>query len=186
MVLLAIKFGPPSEGKASSLSIIDQLLLPHREVYIPVLSVSDGWSVIKSMKVRGAPAIAIVAALSLAVEISALRTSQKLSPVAEEVQLFIGGKLDYLVTSRPTAVNLADAVGKLKAITAKEIAKGKGVNGEQLAMAYEAAAEKMLEDDVADNENIGKHGAKWIIENTTAGKKRAGLKILTHCNTGCV
>lgn len=133
---------------------------------------------------RGAPAIAIVAALSLAVEISALRTAHKLSSVAEEVRVFIEEKLDYLVTSRPTAVNLADAVGKLKAIVAKEVAKGDTVNGDQIARSYEQAAEKMLEDDVGDNEHIGEHGAEWIKENTAAGKEGIQMKVLTHCNTG--
>ena len=184
MVLEAIRFEPPSDGKPSKLQILDQLLLPHREHYIPISSASDGWSAIKAMKVRGAPAIAIVAALSLAVEISALRTAHKLSSVAEEVKVFIEEKLNYLVTSRPTAVNLADAVGKLKAMIGKEVAKGNTVNGDQVAQSYEQAAEKMLEDDVADNEHIGEHGAEWIKQNTTAGKKGTQMKVLTHCNTG--
>jgi len=94
--------------------------------------------------------------------------------------------LDYLVTSRPTAVNLADAVGKLKAVLEKEAAKGGAVNGDQIARTYEAAAERMLEDDVADNEHIGEHGARWIMKNTAAGKEGTKMKVLTHCNTGYV
>ena len=184
MVLEAIRFEGATDRQAASLLIIDQLLLPHREFYISVSSASDGWAAIKAMRVRGAPAIAIVAALSLAVEISALRIAGKLSSVADEVKLFIDEKLDYLVTSRPTAVNLADAVGKLKAIIAKEVAKGNKVDGDQVARVYEQAAERMLEDDVADNKNIGEHGATWIRENTVAGKEGNKIKVLTHCNTG--
>ena len=52
-----------------SLSVLDQLLLPHRLEYEPVVDSKDAWRVIRSMQVRGAPLIAIVAALGLAVEV---------------------------------------------------------------------------------------------------------------------
>lgn len=184
MVLQAIIFEAGPGDKASSLSILDQLLLPHQEIYIPISSASDGWSAIKSMKVRGAPAIAIVAALSLAVEVSELRATKKLSSSPEEVQLFVTEKLDYLVTSRPTAVNLADAVAKLKKIVEKAATKERTATGLDIARAYEVAAEKMLEDDVADNEHIGEHGARWIKMNSEAARQGRKVKVLTHCNTG--
>jgi len=140
------------------------------------------------MKVRGAPAIAIVAALALAVEISNARTTGKLSSGADSVRALIGERLDYLKTSRPTAVNLADAVGKLKIVVKRE-ALEQGATGETVAEKYILAAEIMLVQDVEDNEAIGRHGAKWIQEHTVAGRrqsqvKSSELKILTHCNTG--
>lgn len=172
MVLQAIKY---SRGQ---LEILDQLKLPHAEEYDGIYSSTDAWHAIKDMRTRGAPAIAIVAALALAVEL----TNTKLSSVAEEVKIFITEKLDYLVTSRPTAVNLADAAGKLRKIT-EEAAASEGASGEAVREAYVAVAEKMLVDDVSDNENIGKHGAEWIMKNTEAGKK-GPVSMMTHCNTG--
>ncbi|CAN9389485.1 unnamed protein product [Alternaria sp. RS040] len=172
MVLQAIKY---SRGQ---LEILDQLKLPHAEEYDGIYSSTDAWHAIKDMRTRGAPAIAIVAALALAVEL----TNTKLSSVAEEVKIFITEKLDYLVTSRPTAVNLADAAGKLRKIT-EEAAASEGASGEAVRGAYVAAAEKMLVDDVSDNENIGKHGAEWIMKNTEAGKT-GPVSMMTHCNTG--
>ncbi|KAH8633470.1 Methylthioribose-1-phosphate isomerase [Alternaria alternata] len=172
MVLQAIKY---SRGQ---LEILDQLKLPHAEEYDGIYSSTDAWHAIKDMRTRGAPAIAIVAALALAVEL----TNTKLSSVAEEVKIFITEKLDYLVTSRPTAVNLADAAGKLRNIT-EEAAASEGASGEAVREAYVAAAEKMLVDDVSDNENIGKHGAEWIMKNTEAGKQ-GPVSMMTHCNTG--
>ncbi|KAF2832093.1 Methylthioribose-1-phosphate isomerase [Ophiobolus disseminans] len=172
MVLQAIKY---SRGQ---LEILDQLKLPHAEEYDHIYSSTDAWHAIKEMRTRGAPAIAIVAALALAVEL----TNMKLSSVAEEVELFITEKLDYLVTSRPTAVNLADAAGKLRKITDDAAAKD-GANGDAVREAYVQAAEQMLVDDVSDNENIGKHGAEWILKNSEAGKK-GPVSMLTHCNTG--
>jgi methylthioribose-1-phosphate isomerase len=172
MVLQAIKY---SQGQ---LQILDQLKLPHAEDYDHIYSSTDAWHAIKEMRTRGAPAIAIVAALSLAVEL----TNMKLSSVAEEVKIFILEKLDYLVTSRPTAVNLADAARKLKKTT-EVAALQETADGESVRKAYVTAAEQMLDDDVSDNERIGRHGADWVINNTEAGKK-GKVSMLTHCNTG--
>ncbi|KAF2266376.1 Methylthioribose-1-phosphate isomerase [Lojkania enalia] len=172
MAQLAIKY---TRGQ---LEILDQLKLPHAEEYDHIFSSTDAWHAIREMRTRGAPAIAIVAALALAVELVNL----KISPVAEEVKVFVIEKLDYLATSRPTAVNLADAARKLRK-TMEEAAAKEDANGESIREAYVNAAEKMLVDDVSDNENIGKHGAEWIVKNTEAGRK-GQVSMLTHCNTG--
>jgi Initiation factor 2 subunit family len=172
MVLQAIRY---TRGE---LQILDQLKLPHAEEYDHVYSSTDGWHAIKEMRTRGAPAIAIVAALSLAVELE----NAKLSSIPEEVQAFIIEKLDYLVTSRPTAVNLADAAAKLKAVVSQAASEA-GTNGAAVKDAYVTAAERMLVDDVADNEGIGRHGAEWIKHQTPQGQS-GQVSVLTHCNTG--
>ncbi|KAL2359250.1 S-methyl-5-thioribose-1-phosphate isomerase, partial [Blastomyces dermatitidis] len=79
-----------------SLSILNQLLLPHQTTYDPLHSACDAWHAIHEMRVRGAPAIAIVAALSLAVELDALAANNQLSPEPKEVEVFIREKLEYL------------------------------------------------------------------------------------------
>ena len=174
MVLEAIVY------RRGQLRILDQLQLPHTTVYEGLASSQDAWHAIRAMRVRGAPAIAIVAALSLAVELDRLMTAQKLSSEAEEVAVFVREKLAYLVTSRPTAVNMADAVKKLGAVVGKKT----HAKGQDVAEAYIAAAEQMLVDDVRDNEAIGRHGANWILNNTEAGRKGGQVSVLTHCNTG--
>lgn len=191
MPLQSIKFVPsaPDINKAPVLQILDQLLLPHQEQYLTLSSAQDAHSAIKSMRVRGAPAIAIVAALSLAVEISTLLLEQKLSDHGEEVSLFIKEKLKYLVSSRPTAVNLADAAEKLGSIVNGAVERAdqerkERSQGAYVVEVYSKAAEKMLIDDVRDNMNIGDAGAQWLLENTEVGRKGHGLKVLTHCNTG--
>ena len=130
------------------------------------------------MRTRGAPAIAIVAALALAVELS----NMKVPEAAEEVKVFATEKLDYLVTSRPTAVNLADASRKLKR-TLEEAGAREGATGDAVREAYVLAAEQMLVDDVSDNENIGRFGAEWIMRNAPAARNGA-VSMVTHCNTG--
>lgn len=172
MVLQAIRY------QSGSLQILNQLKLPHQEEYDEITSAEDGWHAIKDMRTRGAPAIAIVAALALAVELSNTTTATTLEK-AEEVAAFIVEKLDYLVTSRPTAVNLADAAGKLKKIVTSA-ARSDGASGATVSQAYCDAAAQMLVADVADNEGIGKYGAEWISKAAGGGK----LSVVTHCNTG--
>ncbi|KAL1852333.1 S-methyl-5-thioribose-1-phosphate isomerase [Paecilomyces lecythidis] len=176
MTLEAIKYS------GTQLSILDQLQLPHVVEYIEIRSAEEGWHAIKEMKVRGAPAIAIVAALSLAVELETLIKDGKLSANAEEVQLLIREKLHYLTTSRPTAVNLSDAARKLEAHVSTQ-ARESGSTGKSVASAFIEAAAQMLKDDLADNQNIGKYGADWLIQNA-ARTGQQEINVLTHCNTG--
>lgn len=172
MVLQAIKYA------RGQLEILDQLKLPHAEEYDHIYSSTDAWHAIKEMRTRGAPAIAIVAALALAVELE----NMKLSSIAEEVKVFIDEKLEYLITSRPTAVNLADAARKLSKVVDAAATKT-DASGSDVKNAYIEAAEQMLVADVQDNEAIGRHGAEWILKNTEAGQK-GQVSVLTHCNTG--
>ena len=171
-MLQAIKYA------RGQLEILDQLKLPHAEEYDHIYSSTDAWHAIKEMRTRGAPAIAIVAALALAVELE----NMKLSSIAEEVKVFIDEKLKYLITSRPTAVNLADAARKLSKVVDAAATKA-DASGSDVKNAYIEAAEQMLVADVQDNEAIGRHGAEWILKNTEAGQK-GQVSVLTHCNTG--
>ncbi|KAL8702935.1 MAG: hypothetical protein Q9201_003889 [Fulgogasparrea decipioides] len=177
MVLQAIKY---SYGQ---LEVLDQLQLPHQEIYIKIKNGEDAWHAIKSMQVRGAPAIAIVAALAVAVD--ATRHFGDLSKAlsAKEAAQHIYSQLAYLVTSRPTAVNLADAATKLMTI-AEKASKSPNATGDVVIEAYIQAAERMLEDDVQDNERIGEHGAAWIVKNKPQSPADAKISVITHCNTG--
>lgn len=235
--LKAIKYTPASlPSKPASLQILHQLLLPHTTSYIPIHSVQDGHHAIQHMQVRGAPAIAIVAALSLAVELQQklqqshqqqqLQQQQQaddeqqteakrgegkekdsnlsLLTSAESTAGYIREKLAYLKTSRPTAVNLADAVKKLERVVdnvAELTANAKTNNdgdedgddaddggggtatattttatAEAVIRAYVQAAERMLIEDVETNKALGRNGARWIMENTIAGQKRRKKK----------
>lgn len=183
-MLQAIKYTPASGSAAPPrLEILDQLLLPHQSKYISIETCEEAHNAIKTMKVRGAPAIAIVAALALAVEAGKTLQQDKSPQSADEAKERIGERLEYLKTSRPTAVNLGDAVTKLK-IVVKKAALLSGADGKSVVAQYLKAAEQMLVDDVSDNKAIGKHGAKWISENTVAGKQNRAVEVLTHCNTG--
>ncbi|KAI7853343.1 S-methyl-5-thioribose-1-phosphate isomerase [Circinella umbellata] len=161
-----------------NLQILNQLALPHETIFEPVLNVQDGHAAIKTMKTRGAPAIAIVAALSLAVDAHARLEKNEFKTV-EETKEFLLSSLEYLKTSRPTAVNLFDTAAKFSALVDK--VQGAAKEPKDLVQPIIEAAEQMLIDDVQDNKNIGKHGAEYIVNNV---RDKSNISVLTHCNTG--
>lgn len=178
MTLQAIKYG---RGK---LEILDQLKLPHQEIYLEITSPEEAWNAIKLMQVRGAPAIAIVAILSLAVwGANYIHKNTHDTGSGKNIPQFFSDQLKYLMTSRPTAVNLAEAATWLDALI---WSTWEQPNSTEFAVieSYITAAEKMLMDDVKDNENIGRHGAEWLMRNAKANDREEKINVLTHCNTG--
>ncbi|TVY78191.1 Methylthioribose-1-phosphate isomerase [Lachnellula suecica] len=204
--LQAIKY---TKGK---LEVLDQLKLPHEFVYEDVTTCEEAFDCIKAMRVRGAPAIAIVAALALAVE---LEHKKDTTDKKEETAKYINKRLDYLMGSRPTAVDLSNAIKLLKSKT--EAAVSQAVTSDQaLACAdvrrcYIETAEKILADDFETNLQIGRYGAEYLRRQempilspvdeaeelryfTTSPPGTQGapdmkyrkLSVLTHCNTGYV
>ncbi|XP_075738630.1 methylthioribose-1-phosphate isomerase isoform X3 [Rhipicephalus microplus] len=164
--------------RAGMLEILDQLRLPHESHYLTLPDAAAAWEAIHSMKVRGAPAIAIVAALGLASEMTLL----KLPASCPELAAYIRSRLEYLKTSRPTAVNLANMATHFTKM-ADALAKQEGLSVEAMRDAICAEAEGMLAADVAANRAIGRHGAEHMVVNCrTASDGKLG--ILTHCNTG--
>ncbi|XP_045159097.2 methylthioribose-1-phosphate isomerase-like [Mercenaria mercenaria] len=108
MTLEAIKY------RRGQLDILDQLLLPSQSVYISVNDTKDAWNAIKKMQVRGAPAIAIVGCLSLAVELIDTEFTN-----SDDVASYVASKLQYLVSSRPTAVNMKEAADRYTSLVKK-------------------------------------------------------------------
>lgn len=168
MSLEAIKF---NNGK---LEILDQLKLPFITEYIFIENIKDGWLAINQMKVRGAPAIAITGVLSVCVELIKASFS-----TINEIKKFTCESLDYLVTARPTAVNMADAAKKLKDYCDQLETKLNSVIEYKENLIQKMSS--MLKEDISTNKAIGDYGAKHILEHA---KNKSNLKILTHCNTG--
>lgn len=162
--------------KRGSLQLLDQRMLPLETMYLDIKDSTDGWSAIRDMVVRGAPAIAIAAALSLAVEVFNLGDYNGTS---DDAAALLRKKLEYLVSSRPTAVNLSDAVTKLQDVITKAVATSS--DARSVFQAYIEAAEIMLKDDVVSNKAIGSYGSEFLRGQL---KGSHGLSILTHCNTG--
>nr|XP_060623900.1 methylthioribose-1-phosphate isomerase [Anolis sagrei ordinatus] len=159
-----------------SLQILNQLLLPQQSLYEAVGTVRQGWEVIRSMKVRGAPAIAIVGCLSLAVELHNKATEEE---NVGNLETFVLDSLNYLVSARPTAVNMAQAAQELDRVVRQE-AKREGSTVESLREKVICWAEAMLDQDLKDNKSIGDNGAFHLLQRVGQDK----VIVLTHCNTG--
>ncbi|GIL52594.1 hypothetical protein Vafri_8417 [Volvox africanus] len=177
--LQAIKYTP------GSLQLLDQRLLPFQTVYLDVPDVKAAWAQIRDMVVRGAPAIGCTGALAMAVELQTHKADgAAFSSVGEAVE-YIDSTLDYLVTSRPTAVNLADAANKLKA-AASQAGAAEGATPASVCSAVIHAAEVYFAEDIASNKAMGATGAAALLAAAKARGRGVGgkLRVLTHCNTG--
>ncbi|CAP30707.1 Protein CBG11572 [Caenorhabditis briggsae] len=149
------------------LEVLDQLLLPHEFKYIPVNDVSDAFNVIKSMQVRGAPLIAVVGSLGLLLEFN------KNSELNIET---IREKIEYLITSRPTAVDLRNSVTGLIPILETE-----GItDDEKLAKCQEYLL------NVYTAEKLQNRILLWNAyqELLTAFPGKEKFTVMTICNTG--
>lgn len=160
------------DKNSQSLKILDQLLLPHTTKFIDITSVQDAYVAIKTMQVRGAPAIAIVGCLGFAVELKDKKFQDKNS-----LEEFVQKKLEYLVSARPTAVNMKRAADSI----IQEWPVWSTLQVDEIKTKLIEFIEGMLDKDIADNEAIGANGAQSLIDLNPGVSK---LNILTHCNTG--
>ncbi|KZZ94266.1 methylthioribose-1-phosphate isomerase [Moelleriella libera RCEF 2490] len=161
-----------SRGK---LEVLDQLRLPHEFHYDDVSTRQEAFDSIATMRVRGAPAIAIVASLGLAVE---LHKGPVAGDTVQTVIAHIDDALDYLKQSRPTAVDLTNAINQLKARM-----RDSGDTKEAIVEGFISEAEKIFEKDLETNLAIGTYGAEWLEAQVGATSENT-VSILTHCNTG--
>jgi 5-methylthioribose kinase len=178
-MLEAIKY------KRGSLQLLEQRGLPNESIFIDIDGPKSCWVAIRDMTVRGAPAIAIAAALSLAVDLTNNGYGSQF-PSPTDASGYIHSQLDYLVTSRPTAVNLSDAVGRLKllATRASSSSSSSPPTAQSVVTTIIKACEHMLEEDIAANKAMGIAGAAALIEAASARGRHPPLRVLTHCNTG--
>lgn len=166
-------------------TLLDQRQLPFATVYDDIKTVQDVWTAIKEMRVRGAPAIAVSAALGIATH-ARLKVEAQDSDVAsvDSARKFLTDCLDYVATSRPTAVNLFNAVEIMKAHVASAT---RAATGADLVESFVQMAERMYDEDVAFNEGIMRHGAEHIVRVSGFSPSDAqSINIITICNTGAL
>jgi methylthioribose-1-phosphate isomerase len=154
-------------GLDGRLEIIDQTLLPGEFRIVSCDDVKCVWEAIKQLKVRGAPAIGVAAAMGTVVGVRGI------SPTAAENVFYAKLKevTDYLATSRPTAVNLFWALERMKA--AAERLRGRGTKA--ILDGLLAEARTIRDEDAAMCRAIGRNGAPLVPD---------GGGVLTHCNAG--
>jgi methylthioribose-1-phosphate isomerase len=151
---------------SGAVEIIDQTRLPFAVEIVRIETVDDAVRAIATMQVRGAPLIGAAAAYGVCLALRADPSDEALEAAH-----------DALMASRPTAVNLAWALGEMLAAVRNQ------PRDARLDLAY-ARAREIAEDDVETCRRIGEHGLEII--RAHAGRKAPGepVNILTHCNAG--
>ncbi len=148
--------------------MIDQTLLPIEFREIDCHDVQSVWEAIKMLRVRGAPAIGIAAAYGVCVALQTL-------PNDANIEMFrrrLDDVIEYLASSRPTAVNLFWALDRMKA---KATALFETKSAAKIMDALFQEAKIIHEEDRAICRRIGEHGAALIHDGDT---------FITHCNAG--
>lgn len=159
---------PPVEPLSltgDTVTIIDQTLLPTEEWHIAIESVEQMWEAIRSLRVRGAPAIGIAAAfgVDIAARTSAATTRDGLLNDVDTAR-------QHLATSRPTAVNLFWALDRVWERLVADPSRDVAV----LRTRVREEAIALLEEDRAAGRAIGEYGAELLRDGS----------VLTHCNAG--
>ena len=153
-----------------SLRLLDQRRLPTEELFFECRSLGEVAEAIKTLAVRGAPAIGVAAAYGVVIgvqEASAVGnsiTEQKFSEI-----------IDELAATRPTAVNLFWALARIKKVGEEGLKRG--FDGTKLGDLLLAEANRIYAEDDRAHHRLGEHGIKLI---------PTGARILTHCNAGAL
>ncbi|GMH94726.1 hypothetical protein TrVE_jg11054 [Triparma verrucosa] len=164
--LLSLIYDGGNASNTPTLSVLDQRKVPHAKEYIPIKTCADAHRVIKDMNVRGAPLIALVALLGLTCD---LAETKKGKDYAMEM-------IEFLKTSRPTAVNLFNAMEELTS----SLNADTNANVDALEVT-KTMAERYLAEDLAANKALGDFGAAAVKQ---IHPKTNKFNIMTICNTG--
>jgi methylthioribose-1-phosphate isomerase len=149
------------------LRLIDQTLLPQRLEYVDCSSPEMVWEAIRQLRVRGAPAIGIAAAYGVCL---AGETLARVAPHARPAQLQT--VIDYLASSRPTAVNLFWALDRMRR---RASAVPATASLQQFREQLLDEARRIQAEDSQSCRAIGRSGAPLLAD---------GCGVLTHCNAG--
>jgi len=156
------------EWAGNAVVMLDQRLLPGQEIYNSYTDYRQVADAIRSMVIRGAPAIGVAAAMGIAlgVQNAKARTAEELEPEFARI-------CEAIASTRPTAINLFWAVARMRRVFTR--ARAGGLDAVRSALVAEAQA--MHREDVEANRAIGLYGQELI---------PARARVLTHCNAGAL
>jgi len=156
------------EWREDRIRILDQRKLPHEVRYLDCRDASSVARAIRSMAIRGAPAIGVAAAMGIALAAKKARTRR--AEVFRDTVKKVCGEMGR---TRPTAVNLFWAIDRMKKI----LEQPESFEVEEIRKSLEEEALRIFEEDIAVNWRIGENGKVLI---------RDGDGVLTHCNAGAL
>jgi methylthioribose-1-phosphate isomerase len=154
-------------GVDGHLRLIDQTRLPEELIEIDCFHVETVWEAIRSLRVRGAPAIAMAAAYGVSLGLQRAKTDSNDAFLAQFDEV-----TRYLASSRPTAVNLFWALDRLAKLVERQRERRTPAETRSLLL---AEAHTIVEEDRQICRAIGRHGAALLHD---------GQGVLTHCNAG--
>jgi methylthioribose-1-phosphate isomerase len=161
---------PTIEWKDGAVVMIDQRKLPAAEVYVTCKTAQHVAKAIKTMVIRGAPAIGVAAAMGIALGMRRSRATGTKQFTTEFQKI-----CDLMAATRPTAVNLFWAIERMKKAFADAAQGGRSV--EEITQCLEAEAQRIHDEDVDSCRTMGAYGADLVPESA---------RILTHCNAGAL
>jgi methylthioribose-1-phosphate isomerase len=161
---------PTIEWQPDAVVMIDQRKLPGQEIYVHCKTAAEVARAIKTMVIRGAPAIGVAAAMGIAL---GMKLSKAKGTKPFSVEFF---KLcDLMDATRPTAVNLFWATRRMKKVFSAAFQAGQSVAELQALLVREAQA--IHDEDVESCRAMGRFGADVVPNHA---------RILTHCNAGAL
>ncbi|MCF7955054.1 MAG: S-methyl-5-thioribose-1-phosphate isomerase [Phycisphaerae bacterium] len=160
-------------GTNGCLELIDQRILPGRFEKLQCKTVQEVWDAIKTLAVRGAPAIGVAAGYGICVAMQSIASDSSLDYALEHLEK----NTAYLATSRPTAVNLFWALDRMKDRAVRFVSENTAAGVEEFLQALLEEAYAICREDKEMCKAIGVNGEKFIKENSG---------VLTHCNAGAL
>jgi methylthioribose-1-phosphate isomerase len=158
------------EWTKEGVRMLDQRLLPTEEKYLTLRSYEEVADAIKTMVVRGAPAIGVSAAMGLA-----LGANQSVGTSVADLEFDFTFMCKVMGATRPTAVNLFWAIERMRGVIARAKTETRDVEEIKKRLVDEALA--IFQEDIESNRALGRFGADLIAD---------GATVLTHCNAGAL
>src|SRR5215470_4673284 len=157
---------PTIAREADAVVMIDQRKLPADEIYVRCKTAPEVAKAIKTMVIRGAPAIGVAAAMGIALGVRNSKATGTQKLAAEFYKI-----CELMAGTRPTAVNLFWAIDRMKRAFARAVEAGESVD--QIKDKLDREAQLIHDEDVASCRAMGAFGAAVV---------PADARILTHCN----
>ncbi|HEY3091948.1 MAG TPA: S-methyl-5-thioribose-1-phosphate isomerase [Vicinamibacterales bacterium] len=161
---------PTIEWQDDAVVMIDQRKLPALEIYVSCKTAQEVAKAIKTMVIRGAPAIGVAAAMGIALGMQRSKATGTKQFAVEFQKL-----CDLMAATRPTAVNLFWAIERMKRVFADAAQGGRSV--EEIKERLAAEARRIHDEDVESCRTMGAFGAELVPQEA---------RILTHCNAGAL
>ena len=161
---------------SGAVHLLDQTLLPDETVFLEIDTIDAMVEAIQALRVRGAPLLGVAAVMGIAAAARRGATDGTVSRDKETALRWLEAACDTMARARPTAVNLAWAVARLRGVVGRKVGEASGEDAlEVMVGSLREEAQRVWDEDAEMCRAIGNAGAELF---------EPGTSIMTHCNTG--